>query len=169
MVMLFNNTGGCYDCIPPSLTDIAVQRLGCPPGMVKAHTITQRKMRHYIKTGSGVSQGFISFVSVINMIITGGLIASLYGPIWGVGQGGGGNLVIWPAIILMMLQAYKKTNKGIEIVNSMTNKAVIYWINSYVDDDTIIIKSFGNNVTVNEMLQELKESLLQWDYLLHYE
>ena len=74
----------------------------------------------------------------MKMIMTGIVIQMLQGPIGGVGQGGGGSPIIWLALLLMLIQAYKKTNDGIEIINIVTGQVIQYWIISYVDDNTII-------------------------------
>ena len=163
--MLFNNADRCFDRIPPNLADIALRRIGCPSSIVKTHTEAQRKMRHYIKTGTGVSTGYITFSMVMKSLIVGGIIILLQGPIGGVGQGGGGSPIIWLAILLMLIEAYKKTNEGVQIKNPITGDVVKYWIISYVDDNTIL-RCFNNNAKVNEMLETLKHSLLQWDFLL---
>ena len=151
MGMLFNDADGCYDRIPPSLAEIALRRVGCPESIVRTHTITQRNMKHHIKTGTGVSEGYISFSPMIKMVMLSGIISSIFGPIGGVGQGGGGSPIIWLAVILMMLQAYKKTNQGIDIKNPLTAEIIKYWIISYVDDNTII-KHFDNGVQLKRCL-----------------
>ena len=163
--MIFNDADGCYDRIPPSLADIALRRLGCPKSVTQAHTAAQKGMRHHIKTGSGVSPGYIKYSDMIKAIYTAGVIMLLTGPIGGVGQGGGASPIIWLAIILMMLQVYKQKCEGISIVNKITNTIVNYWIISYVDDNTIV-RSFSNNTTEDEMLQSLKKCLLVWNKLL---
>ena len=42
----------------------------------------------------------------------------------------------------------------------------MYWILSYVDDNTIV-KSFNNSQSVEEILQSMKKSLLEWNDLLN--
>ena len=61
IAMLFNDVDGCYDRINPALADIALRRMGCPSSIAKAHTITQRKIKHYLKTATGISPGFIQY------------------------------------------------------------------------------------------------------------
>ena len=160
--MLFNNADGCFDRIPPSLAEIALKRIGCPGNIVRTHTITQRKMKHHVKTGAGVSEGYIRFAEEIKLIILGGIVLTLLGPIGGVGQGGGGSPIIWLAILLIMIQAYKKENDGICINNPVNLTKIMYWIVSYVDDNTIV-RDFKIEIKPNEMLQQLKENLLYWN------
>lgn len=165
MGMIFNDADGCFDRIPPALADIALRRLGCPKNVVRTHTCAQQKMKHYVKTGSGVSKGYIQYSKTHHIEMALGVILLLIGPIGGVGQGGGASPIIWLAIVLMMLQVYKKSQEGIDIINRVTETIVKYWIISYVDDTTIV-RGFKNNATENEMLKELKEHLLEWNKLL---
>lgn len=127
----------------------------------------QRKMKHHIKTGSGVSEGFIMFSPVIKTLILSGIVMMLCGPIGGVGQGGGGSPIIWLAVLLILIQAYKKQNDGIGIINPIDGIRIMYWIISYVDDNTVV-REFKNKSKPNEMLQMLKENLLFWNSLLKF-
>ena len=165
--MLFNDADGCYDRIPPALADIALRRVGCPKSITQAHTTVQRQMQHYIKTGSGVSIGHIQFAPIMKAIIAAGIIMVLSGPIGGVGQGGGGSPIIWLAVLLMLIQAYKCSNDGITIENIITLQKIQYWIISYVDDNTIV-RYFTPDTSITEMLNGLRNNLMQWNALLQY-
>ena len=71
MGMLFDDTDGCYNRIPPSLAEIALRRVGCPKNRANTHTKVQWQMKHFIKTRVGVSKGFIKFAPIMKMIIMG--------------------------------------------------------------------------------------------------
>ena len=163
--MIFNDADGCYDRIPPVLADIALRRLGCLEMVVRAHTVAQKQMKHYVKTGDGVSKGYIKNSKKIDSTIAFGIILLLTGPIGGVGQGGGASPIIWLAILLMMLQVYKKQNEGITIINRISQQIVKYWVISYVDDNTIV-RSFENSCSEKNMLKELRKNLLHWNEIL---
>ena len=174
LAMLFNDADGCYDRIPPNLAEIAIRRLGCPSMISRAHTITQRKMKHYVKTSYGISKGFIQFnpekqepteQTKEDGTIIYAIIMILAGPIGGVGQGGGASPIIWLAILLLMLIVYKQHHKGVEIIDRITKLKVLTWIISYVDDNTIV-RSFDNNSTVPDILLEMKRCILTWNKLL---
>ena len=92
--MIFNNADDCYNCIPPSLADIALRRLGCPKMVIQTHSVAQQGMKHYIKTGSGVSPGFINYSTAFHAGYVTGVIMLLTGSIGGVGQGGGASPII---------------------------------------------------------------------------
>ena len=64
-----------------------------------------------------------------------------------------------------MIRVYKQSNSGVKITDPITKEEIMYWILSYVDDNTIV-KSFNNNQPIEEILQSMKESLLEWNELL---
>ena len=116
-------------------------------------------MKHYIKIAAGISKGYIKYSEDTKKVIISGIIMLLLGPIGGVGQGGGASPIIWLAVLLIMLEAYKKTNEGITIINLITRVKIAYWIISYVDDNTIL-KRFPRNTTTTLIIKEMKKSLL---------
>ena len=163
--VLFNDADGCYDRIPPTLAEIALRRLGCPETITKAHTTAQRSMKHYIKTSTGVSEGYIKFSRRSKRHIRNGVIMILSGLIGGVGQGGGASPVIWMAILIILLKAYKKTQLGATITDFILNTIIPLWIISYVDDNSIV-RHFSETSTVPEMLEGMKSNLFEWQKLL---
>ena len=122
-------------------------------------------MKHYIKTATGVSQGYIKFDKIRRRKIKNGVILLLTGLIGGVGQGGGASPIIWMAILLILLDAYRKTQKGAIIVDYVLDLAIPLWIISYVDDNSIV-RHFSNNATVSDMLEGMKSNLKEWQKLL---
>ena len=70
------------------------------------------------------------------------MIVALFGPIGGVGQGGGASPIIWLAVLIIMLEAYRKTNKGISVIDRITGLQLLFWIISYVDDNSISFESY---------------------------
>ena len=171
MGLLFNDADGCYDRIPANLAEIALRRLGCPKSVAQAHTVTQRRIKHYIKTGYGTSNGYIMFDEAIKFIRSQSglatIIIALLGPIGGTGQGGGASPIIWLAILLIMMEAYRKTNNGIKITDRISKIEILFWILSYVDDNSIL-RGFQQNEQVSEMLSQMRKSLLEWNTLLKY-
>ena len=131
-------------------------------------------MKHYIKTASGISGGFITFGKkklkrlkrmVHNDGTTYTLILALLGPIGGVGQGGGASPIIWLAVLLIMLIVYRKFHKGVSIEDRVSAMIIVMWILSYVDDNTII-QGFEHDTTIKEMLETMKACILTWNRLL---
>lgn len=172
MALLFNDADGCYDRIPPNLGEIALRRIGCPKSIASTHTITQRRMKHYVKTAFGTSEGYIQYQEKIKRVLREGIgmmgmIIALLGPIGGVGQGGGASPIIWLAVLLIMIEAYKKMNTGTEITDRITLVKIIIWILSYVDDNSLL-KSFEYEESMYNILRQMKKCLLNWNTLLQY-
>ena len=99
-------------------------------------------------------------------MVINGVVKLLTGPIGGVGQGGGVSPIIWLAILLILLTAYKKTNRGTEVRNIITGAVIVYWILSYVDDNTIV-QHFEHDASINDILTQMKKILLEWNELLN--
>ena len=165
LAVLFNDAAGCYDRVPPNLAELALRRIGCPPSIARAHTKTQRMMKHYIKTSTGVSPGYIKFSPTQQQVISEGIITILAGLIGGIGQGGGASPIIWLAILLIMLGAYKQTQDGANIIDIITSKVIQLWIISYVDDNSIV-KHFQHDSTIPQILTSMKQCLQEWHKLL---
>ena len=165
IAMIFNDADGCFDRIPPNLADLALQRLGCPTSISNTHTLIQRNIKHHIKTAQGVSRGFIQFHPTSENRIEENSVSQLRGPIGGVGQGGGGSPIIWLGVLMIMLDAYRQMTEGITISNRITGMKIMYWIISYVDDNTIL-RNFTNGVSIQKILEDMKECLKIWNELL---
>ena len=165
MAMLFNDAEGCYDRIAPLLAEIAVRKIGCPKEIAKTNSITLKNMKHHIKTAAGISKGYIKYNEEEKTVIVDGFITMIMGLVGGSGQGGGASPIIWLAILTIMLQVYKETNDGVDITNPETGLKTLYWILSYVDDNTIV-KSFSKNTSIEEILDSMEKSLLEWNELL---
>ena len=163
--MLFNDADGCYDRIAPVLAEIAIRRLGCPSEIAKTVTNVLQNMRHYVKTSTGISKGYIKYGKKQEICVTDGIIIFLMGLIGGTGQGSGASPIIWLSILVVMIMVYKRTNKGVEIVIPKSGKKIPYHIVSYVDDNTIV-KNFGTKESINEILESMKRSLMEWNVLL---
>jgi hypothetical protein len=91
MASLFNDAAGCYDRIRSLLSYLCMVRVGCPTGIAKCHSLTQREMVHYVKTSTGLSKDNIKWGPYQETITsTNNGIRTTFGNIGGIGQGGGG-------------------------------------------------------------------------------
>jgi len=129
-------------------------------------------MRHYVITAFGSSEGYIQYQEKLTRVLLKGIgmmgmILALLGPIGGVSQGGGASPIIWLAVLLIMMEAYKQVNTGIEITDRITLVKIIIWILSYVDDNSLL-KSFKYDESINDILRQMKKCLLDWNTLLQY-
>ena len=164
--MIFNDADGCFDRIPPPLAAMALQKIGLPCQAAKTHTLTQRNMKHYLKIAPGISTGYIKYAEKVHTTYDkSNNVITLQGPIGGVGQGGGASPIIWTAVLLIMLEAYKKVCQGTVMYDVTKALKVIYWIISYVDDNTIV-RSFPSDTTTYEILFIMRNCLRQWHSLL---
>ena len=89
------------------------------------------------------------------------LIVALIGPIGGVGQRGGASPIIWLAVLLIMLIAYKELHKGVSIHDRITALKIVLWILSYVDDNTIL-QGFGYDDSIEHILNEMRKCIMTW-------
>ena len=118
-------------------------------------------MKHYVKIAVGVSKGYIQYSETIKRVIQDGLLILLTGLIGGVGQGGGSSPIIWMALLMIMLRAYKMTQKGAEMQDSVTGEKITFWLTSYVDDNTIV-RFFKQEESIQTMLSVMSKCLDEW-------
>ena len=57
-------------------------------------------------------------------------------------------------MIDVMLEAYRKLNKGVEAIDPLQLYSIFYWLISYVDDNTIVV-SFGEAKTKDNILKTI--------------
>ena len=109
LALLFNDADGCFDRIPATIAELALLRVGCPRSITRAHTKIQQSMKHFVKTATGVSIGWIQYGKENKKKVRNGTILLLMGLIGGIGQGGGASPLIWMSVLLIMMGAYKQT------------------------------------------------------------
>jgi hypothetical protein len=56
IVSMFNDLICCYDRTRPALNTVTTRRMGLPKTVAVCHTKTLRLMKHYIRTGYGISK-----------------------------------------------------------------------------------------------------------------
>ena len=164
--IFFNDAIGCYDRIVPSLSDVAMQRKGCPKGITRCHTITQKNMVHRIRIAAGVSEGFLRFALKELIHYAGNHISFIEGRTGGVGQGGGGGPMAWIAIIDVMIETYRKMATGARAEDPINLHSLTYWLVSYVDDNTLVMSFPKSKMTGLEILEKMTKNLRTWQRLL---
>ena len=163
--ILFNDAIGCYDRIVPTLCEMAMRARGCPKGIAKCHTLTQKGMKHRIRIATGVSEGLIRFSEKEATVKEDNKIKIIQGRTGGIGQGGGAGPLSWIAVIDIMLEAYRKICPGATARDPMMLYTLCYWLISYVDDNTIVV-GFEDKTTRLEILTTLQNNLKSWRNLL---
>ena len=106
---------------------MAIHRIGCPQSKTSAHTQAQRKMKHHIKTAIGVSEGYIKYGKQKMMQETNGVMMLLIELIGGIGQGGGGSPILWMAVLMILLAAYKATDVRSNMTDPVTGNTLASW------------------------------------------
>ena len=163
--ILFNDAIGCYDRIVPTICELAMRARGCPKGIAKCHTLTQKGMKHRIRIATGVSEGVIKFSEDNLTIKKNNKILTIQGKTGGIGQGGGAGPLSWIAVIDIMLEAYRKLCPGAVAKDPMMLYTICYWLISYVDDNTIVV-GFKGDTTKDVIISTLKSNLRSWRRLL---
>ena len=128
LAILFNDANGCYDRIIPTLSELAMRARGCPKGIAKCHTLTQKGMKHSIRIAAGISEGIIKFSLNHLKVEKDKKLMCIQGKTGGIGQGGGAGPLAWIAIIDVMLQAYRELNKGAEAMDPLQLYTLCYWL-----------------------------------------
>ena len=139
MAIIFNDAIGCYDRIVPTLCELAMRARGCPKGIAQCHTLTQKRMTHRIRIASGISDGMIKFSETSKKVMNKDKLICIQGKPGGIGQGGGAGPLSWIAIIVVMIEAYRKLCPGAKALDPMELYTMCYWLISYVDDNTIVV------------------------------
>ena len=165
MAMMFNDAAGCYDRIPLVLAELAAVGSGCTRPMMRCHTEVQKRMKHYIRTAAGVSQGYIAFhaTNSVNSDTLGRLI--LLGIIGGIGQGGGGGPILWLLVSIIMIKALRKLCRGAELHHVLGWYRYMLWLVSYVDDNTLL-KTFPLGTTPDIVFAAMIKMMSHWNRLL---
>ena len=163
--VLYNGADSCFDRILSKLAELALMRIGCPSNIAKAHTTVQKNMKHFVKIAVGVSIGYIKYQKKAKKVTKNGIILILAGLIGGIRQGGGSSPIIWMAVLMIMMMAYKVTNKGADMYDPVTKERVTFWLTSYVDDNTMV-RFFSRNTSMEDILAIMTKSLNEWLKLL---
>ena len=163
--MMFNDAAGCFDRIPLVLAEIAAVGSGCDRSIMRCHTETQKRMKHYVRTAAGVSEGFIQFNSITMItLLTFGLTV-FHGLIGGIGQGGGGGPILWLMVSVIMIEALRKLCTGATMEHVLGWYTYTLWLVSYVDDNTLL-KTFSLGATPELVFSDMRKMMKHWHRLL---
>ncbi len=141
-------------------------RVGCPQGIARCHSLTQREMVHHVKTSYGPSTNNIQWgpSQTLHTTVEKG-IYSTKGNIGGIGQGGGASPVGWLAVLLVMIQTYSKYTSGITLADPLGIYSLALFIISYVDDNTLV-QRFDQEHDMPSILMQLQFCLKKWHNIL---
>ena len=122
-------------------------------------------MEHRIRTSAGVSEGCIRFAEQQLEVKVNGHTEFIQGRTGGIGQGGGGGPMAWISVIAVMIEAYRKLSKGAEAKDVLNLHTIMYWIVSYVDDNTLVT-TFEDGESDEGIMRQMTSNLKSWQRLL---
>ena len=122
-------------------------------------------MEHRIRTAAGISKGKIRFAEEETIKMSKGNIELIQGKTGGIGQGGGGGPMAWISVIAIMVEAYRQLCSGAEATDVINIYSLVYWIVSYVDDNTLVT-TFRDIDSEEMTINKMKENLRSWQRLL---
>ena len=109
-----NDAKGCYDRITHSMASFALQRVGLPTPPIVSMFSTLQRMRHYIRTGYGISH-------------------TPYGNTWhqgkptqGSGQGNGASPSIWVMLSTPLLNMMRKEKFGAHFKTPLSHQKISF-------------------------------------------
>lgn len=71
----------------------------------------------------------------------------------------------WISVIAVMIEAYRKLAKGAEVRDVLNLYSLMYWIVSYVDDNTLVT-TFKEDETDDGIIEQMTNNLECWQRLL---
>ena len=157
LVSILNDLKGNYDRVRPGLNTITTRRIGLPKGPAVCHALALRLMKHFIRTGYGISELYILW--------------SLTQNLGGLGQGNGAGPISWHSHMLPLIKAYEDmVGDAVTFVSPDKTRNFKKWLIGYVDDNTIFAKM--NDVKFNphaasELIRIAKGCLEAWQELIH--
>ena len=133
------------------------------------HCVTQLLMQHYVRSAAGISKGYMKWKdcpSQPESFWDENVSAEcFFGNLGGVGQGGGGSPVLWLSVMLPMLDTYKAHAEGATIQDPLEYLALMLWVLSYVDDNTLV-QSFCHNVQARTLWSTASKEFGSWHHTL---
>jgi len=126
IISLFNDLKGVYDRVRLNLNTITTRRVHLSKKEPMCHAAVLKKLRHFIRTGFGISEDYLIWDCINN---PGGL--------------GQGNVSGAPEFHSMMLPLEKnyesETGHEVAYTNPDSSKRFFQWLISYVDENTILV------------------------------
>lgn len=157
MVFILNDLKGNYDRVRPACNTITTRRIGLPKGPAVCHAMALRLMKHYIRTGYGISELYILWSITQNL--------------GGIGQGNGAGPISRHTHMLPLIEAYEElVGESVKITNPDQTVMFEKWLIGYVDDNSIFASidepDFCPNAAA-KLIKIAKTCLEVWQKLIH--
>jgi hypothetical protein len=146
-----NDAKSCYDRILHSIAALAMKRLGVPEPPIHCMLTCIQQMDHFIRTTHGDSTS--SYTSKYTRI-----------PFQGVLQGNGAAPSIWVAVSTPLLNMMRAADHGLHLISAIAKEASSTVAFAFVDDTDLVQGNPGNNnISANDVMEEMQQSLLRWE------
>jgi len=147
----------CYDRIAHPIASMIFQSLGVPQPSVEYMLSTIQRMRFYLRTGYGDSEGY-----------AGGSNEDEQDPVMtqGMCQGNGASPAAWLATSIPMIQAHRRKGHGAHFIAPISGKSCYLVGGLFVDDTDLFHLNMAQTETVEETHGKLQDAVLNWGKLL---
>ena len=146
-----NDAKSCYDRVLHSIVGLAYRRLGIPHPPVQCMLESIQNMKHFIKTGYGIST---IAASKRNTLI----------PYQGILQGNGAAPTTWVIISTPLLNMLRAAGNGAKFVSPMSLENTHLVGFAFVDDtDLISLNMDDDEVTWENIGQDMQDAINRWE------
>jgi exonuclease III len=154
-VVFHNDATSCYDRIIIALANLIARRFGMSQEVCSVHGETLAKMKYYISTALGISEG-----SYCHTTMT---------PIHGTGQGSCASPSVWLQICSLLFDCHERLSTGAEFFSPDRQTVVANSMTGYVDDTKGITNDMNQThpIPVDELVAVMQADAQMWGDLLY--
>ena len=146
-----NDAKSCYDRITHSIASLALQRVGLPTGPILSMFKSLQNMKHYLRTGYGISSS-----SYGKSLLQGK-------PPQGSGQGNGASPCIWVMVSTPLLNMMRREGFGAHFITPLTKEKISFVGCSFVDDTDLVLSSFDSEQTLDDITPLMQSAINTWE------
>ena len=141
----------CFDCMTHAGIGFFQRRQGSPKDLVTCQCTTLHQMKHYIKTGRGVSKDPIK--------------AQPGQSLEGSGQGAGSSVGNWQGHNDPMIKTFEQLCQPCTLTSPSGADALIQWIMSFIDDNKITM-NFEVETEIQRIYESIRKGVQCWREIL---
>ncbi len=155
LAVFHNDATSCYDRIVIALANLIARRYGMSQEVCSIHGETLAKMKYFVSTALGISEG-----SYCNTTMT---------PVHGTGQGSCASPPVWLQICSVLFDCHEQLSTGAEFFAPDRQTVVDNSMAGYVDDTKCITNDMNQTHphTVDELVATMQEDTQIWGDLLY--
>ncbi len=154
-VVFHNDATSCYDRIVIALANLIARRYGMSEELCAIHGETLAKMKYFVSTALGISEG-----SYCHTTMT---------PVHGTGQGSCASPPVWLQICSVLFDCHEQLSTGAEFFSPDRQTVVENSMAGYVDDTKCITNDMNQThpLPVDTLVTTMQEDTQIWGDLLH--